>query len=449
MYPFLHKLGNIKIGGLEKGVPKRFDKIKITSSGKNGEENFEPHPDFPDPVSSISVILPLGELSFDVSKISFVLVEKSRFLAKDVNGTVYLFPIDPNYADPQNPFPVFRYGKTKAFEESLDLRTRAILYVLPLGYEKVGAFHFKTYSANSIMEIQNAIEMAKSFDPFIEKTVFTMELHSRYIGGEDVEEISFLRIVPNASSKNKYPKALLQTRKLMEREYAKAILEARDLSDPEVTQKYFGTSKPKIVVDKNVVFEGEIIDGKPHSSKEKKKVIAELEKAAKAVVVKPEENNVEEEKKTKKKIQEETSGKEECGDKPVKKKRGRPPKKKKEETVEPFPPQTLFEEPSAPALTDDDVDVVPILEQETVLEPVVEEDTGSMVYNETSLSGDALYEHLSEKYKIPLKVIRTLSMYVKDEEIEQTILECDKQVVCIVNKISALVAQMEEGNDKR
>lgn len=408
---YLPKLGNIKIGGLEKGEPKRFDKIRITSTGKKGEENFEPHPNYPSPLSKLQVILPLGRNSFDVSKISFLKIEGFRFMAKDIGGSVYLFPIDPNYTNPQKPFPVFRYGKTASFEESLELKTRGILYVLPIDSPYVGAFHFKTHSANSIMEIQNAIELASSFDPKIERTVFVAEIHTKYVNLQKNEEVSYLRIVP--SFKNwEYREQVLILREKIEKSYMEAVASAVDLKESAI--EYFGKAAPEITVDNAYKFEGDIVNGQ-RTTAVQNKVVAKLQEKASIEEKKEEEGAAAATAASQK-------NSEDKAEQPQKPKRGRPPKKiKKDEGSQ---PESLSAEPKEEGA----IDTEPSLFEE--------EEKGASTEKEADAA--EVYKALSEKYNIPFKVIKSLGKYVPLEDMEKTIQECEGNAVKIIKKISSL-----------
>ena len=69
------KLGNIKIGGSQNGLPQRYNKIFVTKSYKDSGENFVVHPEFKDGVTELKVRLPftinLAD-TFDASPSSFI-----------------------------------------------------------------------------------------------------------------------------------------------------------------------------------------------------------------------------------------------------------------------------------------------------------------------------------------------------------------------------------------
>lgn len=209
---FFNKLGNIKIGGTENGLPQQFTQLFVTKASKNGEEKFEAFNDnYKDGLDSISVTLPFVEdinKNFDSGLISFILINDSvKYYAKDVKGEILLFPLQPNFKNPNLDLPVIKLGKTEDWLTKLDMKNRAILYlyiskktneqVIELEGESAGVFLFKTASAHSIKDIQNTLKLVDGFEKSVLRlSEFKFEMHSRLLNLGKLEDISYARLMP-------------------------------------------------------------------------------------------------------------------------------------------------------------------------------------------------------------------------------------------------------------
>lgn len=210
----LAKIGNIKLGGTENGLPQQYQKLKITKCNKNGEENFEIFDKCPAEGSNeIQVMLPFTEdlkNSFEVGLISFLtLNEVIKYYAKEIEGTIYLIPLQPNMKNPLKGLPVIKLGALADWESKLDLKIRALLYAyLPIDNtlefvgNGTGVFHFKTSSAHSIEEINNTLALLSSVDKsLLRMTNLTLQVHTKLFKAGEIEEVSYVRLLPPTPNK--------------------------------------------------------------------------------------------------------------------------------------------------------------------------------------------------------------------------------------------------------
>lgn len=212
----LTKIGNLKIGGTENGLPQQFQSLKVTKCNKNGEENFETFEGFSEAgQNQLQIMLPFIEdleSSFEVGLISFLTInEVIKYYAKEIEGNIYLIPLQPNMKNPLKGLPVIKLGLLADWETKLDLKTRALLYAyLPIdnSFEfagnGTGVFHFKTSSAHSIEEIKNTLSLIKHLDKNIcRMTNLTLEVHTKLVKMGDIEEVTYARLLPPTPEKIK------------------------------------------------------------------------------------------------------------------------------------------------------------------------------------------------------------------------------------------------------
>lgn len=212
----LSKFGNIKIGGTENGLPQQYQSLRVTKCNKNGEENFETFDGFPEAgQDQLQIMLPFIEdldSSFEVGLISFLTInEVIKYYAKEIEDNVYLIPLQPNMKNPLKGLPVIKLGLLSDWESKLDLKTRALLYAyLPIdnSFEfagnGTGVFHFKTSSAHSIEEIKNTFALMKNLDKNVcRMTNLTLEVHTKLVKMGDIEEITYVRLLPPTPEKIK------------------------------------------------------------------------------------------------------------------------------------------------------------------------------------------------------------------------------------------------------
>lgn len=210
----LLKLGNIKIGGTENGLPQQYQSLKVTKCNKNGEENFECFPGFKENGSDeLSIMLPFIDNlnnSFEVGSLSFITINETiKYYAKAIGEDIYLIPLQPNFKNPLIELPVIKLGTVEEWGNKLDLKLRALLYCyLPIDNSLefhgngTGVFHFKTSSAHSIQEIKNTLSILST----VEKDLLRMcdlklEIHTKLVKMGEIEEVSYVRLLPPTPNK--------------------------------------------------------------------------------------------------------------------------------------------------------------------------------------------------------------------------------------------------------
>lgn len=209
----ISKMGNIKFGGTENGLPMQYSSLFVTKTSKNGEENFEHFEGYEKGLDSLNVMLPFVEDlndSFNVGLISFILINETiKYYAKVIEDLVYLFPLQPNMKNPTVPYPVIKLGKAEEWTDKLDLKQRALLYTyLPKENSfdfvggALGTFLFKTSSAHSIAEIQNTLHLMSGIDKNVLRMVdFKLEVHTKLVKMGDIEEVTYVRLLPPSVDK--------------------------------------------------------------------------------------------------------------------------------------------------------------------------------------------------------------------------------------------------------
>jgi hypothetical protein len=295
---YLNKVGNIKLGGTENGLPKQFSELHITKTSKNGEENFEYFEGFDKGVESIKVMLPFVdniEESFDVGLISFVLVNDSiKYYAKDINGEVLLFPLQPNFKDPTKPLPVINVGKTEDWASKLDMKERALLYTyIPVENSLdfvgggTGTFLFKTGSAHTISEIKNTLELMEGMDKDIIRMVdFKLEVHTKLLKLGEIEEVTYVRLLPPS------PMAIAAASNIAEQypevvTYLKKIEENAVKSKKGAIENAVSVDEASKIIGKTITFKLDENDGfeisaapKPKASSKTNEVSEEMQEKA-------------------------------------------------------------------------------------------------------------------------------------------------------------------------
>ncbi len=210
----LAKLGNIKVGGTENGLPQQYQTLKVTKCNKNGEENFETFPGFKEEGNDeLGIMLPfINDLknSFEVGKLSFITINETiKYYAKEIDANIYLIPLQPNFKNPLIELPVIKLGTSEEWSDKLDLKLRALLYCyLPVDNSLefygngTGVFHFKTSSAHAIEEINNTLRLLQSVNKdLLRMCNLTLQVHTKLVKMGDIEEVSYVRLLPPTPNK--------------------------------------------------------------------------------------------------------------------------------------------------------------------------------------------------------------------------------------------------------
>jgi len=191
-------VGHIKIGNTTRGLPAMLGKIHLTTTAKNGMENFSPYEDTKEEgYKSISVGVPFihnVQNNFKVGEISFVLVNdiyKYRAEVKNENEHVILTPYQPYFENPILELPVIKLGLATKWRDNLDMKTRAIAYFLINGK----LFDFKTSSAFSIQEMKRAFNILSKFKAKdIARVNLDLMLKTKLFKTKKTEEVTYLTL---------------------------------------------------------------------------------------------------------------------------------------------------------------------------------------------------------------------------------------------------------------
>jgi len=198
------KLGNIKIGQVINGQPTMLNKLVLTKPVKEGDDNFVKYEGCENGYSTLKVRLPfVNNLinSFDTRESSFITINDIKYIARDLDGEVYAFLLENQGP---NSIPVIHMGSAANIGAKLGLQTRALLNVFVMNDTdddflggKLGTFTFKTSSANSLYEIQNALNSVSHINPDILRLAsFTLEVTSKKSSNSDVGEVTYVRLLP-------------------------------------------------------------------------------------------------------------------------------------------------------------------------------------------------------------------------------------------------------------
>lgn len=219
------KLGNIKIGGSQNGLPQRYNKIFVTKSYKDSGENFVVHPEFKDGVTELKVRLPftinLAD-TFDASPSSFISICGYRYIVKGIySGQVIAMPLQEK--DVNDRFlPCINFGQlNEANFVRFGLSNRILLTLFVMNEDgtdyldgKNGVYMFKTTSKNTFYDTDNTFRLLNGMNADLLRLVnFTLELHTKIIknSDEENEEISYVRLLPPSPSEIVKASELLKT----------------------------------------------------------------------------------------------------------------------------------------------------------------------------------------------------------------------------------------------
>lgn len=219
------KLGNIKIGGNQNGLPQRYNKIFVTKSYKDSGENFVVHPEFKDGVTELKVRLPftinLAD-TFDASPSSFISICGYRYIVKGIySGQVIAMPLQEK--DVNDRFlPCINFGQlNEANFVRFGLSNRILLTLFVMNEDgtdyldgKNGVYMFKTTSKNTFYDTDNTFRLLNGMNADLLRLVnFTLELHTKIIKNSDGEneEISYVRLLPPSPSEIVKASELLKT----------------------------------------------------------------------------------------------------------------------------------------------------------------------------------------------------------------------------------------------
>jgi len=285
----LPKIGNLKLGATDKGLPVQYSSLYPTLNYKN-DENFVAHPEFKES-DSFRVLLPLGTKSIDISFMSFIKINNIKYLAREDDGIVYAFPLQPNFQNPGIDYPVIKLGPIKNYFDSLELKKRAFVQLRILtkysSYNPFsmmtlkeptnsGVFHFKSESAFTFMDLENAVQITKEMisnicpnvkDPEAFPFITTFEVHNKLYNLGKKNTVTYARLLPpsmedfveldemvNFSNENSITlKYAESTSKILLDSKEKAIKEAITLDNPDKYKTWF-TEKIAITLDKDEDF---------------------------------------------------------------------------------------------------------------------------------------------------------------------------------------------------
>ena len=219
------KLGNIKIGGSQNGLPQRYNKIFVTKAYKDSGENFVVHPKFENGVNELKVRLPFVlDLinTFDASPSNFVSICGYRYIVKGLStGQVIAMPLQEK--DMNDRFlPCINFGQLNDMNFArFELSNRILLTLFVMDENgidyldgKNGVYMLKTNSKNTFYDTDNTFRLLNGMNADLLRLVnFTLELHAKVIKnaqGEN-EEISYARILPPSPSEIVKASELLRT----------------------------------------------------------------------------------------------------------------------------------------------------------------------------------------------------------------------------------------------
>lgn len=219
------KLGNIKIGGSQNGLPQRYNKIFVTKSYKDSGENFVVHPDFVNGINELKVRLPftinLAD-TFDASPSSFISICGYRYIVKGIySGQVIAMPLQEK--DVNDRFlPCINFGQlNEANFARFGLSNRILLTLFVMNEDgtdyldgKNGVYMLKTTSKNTFYDTDNTFRLLNGMNADLLRLVnFTLELHTKIIKNSDGEneEISYVRLLPPSPSEIVKASELLKT----------------------------------------------------------------------------------------------------------------------------------------------------------------------------------------------------------------------------------------------
>lgn len=219
------KLGNIKIGGSQNGLPQRYNKIFVTKAYKDSGENFVVHPKFENGVNELKVRLPFViDLinTFDASPSNFVSICGYRYIVKGLStGQVIAMPLQEK--DMNDRFlPCINFGQLSDINfVRFELSNRILLTLFVMDENgidyldgKNGVYMLKTNSKNTFYDTDNTFRLLNGMNADLLRLVnFTLELHAKVIKnaqGEN-EEISYARILPPSPSEIVKASELLRT----------------------------------------------------------------------------------------------------------------------------------------------------------------------------------------------------------------------------------------------
>lgn len=219
------KLGNIKIGGSQNGLPQRYNKIFVTKSYKDSGENFVVHPDFVNGINELKVRLPftinLAD-TFDASPSSFISICGYRYIVKGIySGQVIAMPLQEK--DVNDRFlPCINFGQlNEANFVRFGLSNRILLTLFVMNEDgtdyldgKNGVYMLKTISKNTFYDTDNTFRLLNGMNADLLRLVnFTLELHTKIIKNSDGEneEISYVRLLPPSPSEIVKASELLKT----------------------------------------------------------------------------------------------------------------------------------------------------------------------------------------------------------------------------------------------
>ena len=194
---YFPKVGNIKFGGMKNGLPEMFQKMKITGTSKDGEENFTPLAGTDaEGYESIQIQLPLLGDSFDCGLISFVDILDNKYYVKIVDEDIVMFPLNDRN------LPVIKEKVTDELITRFKMETRAILFALIPGEDNtflgggMSTFMYKTASSHSIGEIENVMAFVSQLDSKVLRHLkLTLEVTRRMINLKEREDISYVRLL--------------------------------------------------------------------------------------------------------------------------------------------------------------------------------------------------------------------------------------------------------------
>ena len=219
------KLGNIKIGGSQNGLPQRYNKIFVTKAYKDSGENFVIHPKFLNGVDELKVRLPfVMDLinTFDASPANFATICGYRYIIKGLrNAQVVALPLQEKDMNDRL-LPCINFGPLNEMSFArFELMNRSLLTLFVMNEDgtdyldgKNGVYLFKTISKNTFYDTDNTLRLLSGMDANLLRLVnFTLELHTKVIKNAqgEGEEISYARLLPPTPNEMVKASELLRT----------------------------------------------------------------------------------------------------------------------------------------------------------------------------------------------------------------------------------------------
>lgn len=307
------KLGNIKIGGSQNGLPQRYNKIFVTKSYKDSGENFVVHPEFKDGVTELKVRLPFTRdlnSTFDARPTSFVTICGYKYIAKIVDNNLIAIPLQESDLSGRI-LPCINFGAINdVLYSNFQLSNRILLTLFIMNKEgtdyldsKNGVYLLKTTSKNTFYDTDNTFRLISGMDSdFLRLVNFTLELHTKTVTNSqgELEDISYVRLLPPSQSEliraaellKNHGDTLIPTLTAMEINIAESRKSTIDLAfNEQQATAFFGCDELDIQIEENLE-EQVSVSEKAKEKKAKEKAATKSKKSVTKMITEGKEPSV-------------------------------------------------------------------------------------------------------------------------------------------------------------